>query len=80
MDIQQQQHRTQQGLDKEMAQAKCMQWWDQCYIYAMQGDDRGYELYACHQPHSQAAWAWMICVCWQVQYALYSACFSCGMP
>ncbi|KAH1834578.1 hypothetical protein KXV52_009093 [Aspergillus fumigatus] len=26
MDIQQQQHRTQQGLDEEMAQAECMQW------------------------------------------------------
>ncbi|KAH1400356.1 hypothetical protein KXX22_005840 [Aspergillus fumigatus] len=28
IDIQQQQHRTQQGLDKEMAQAKYMQWQD----------------------------------------------------
>ncbi|KAL3409078.1 putative DEAD/DEAH box helicase [Aspergillus fumigatus] len=53
----QQQHRTQQGLDKEMAQAECMQ----C----------GYELYAYHRPHSQAAQAWMIYMC---------ACFSCGMP
>lgn len=57
-----------------------MQWQDQCYIYTMQGDDRGHELYACHQPHSQAAWAWMIRVRRQVQYAPYSACYSCGMP
>ncbi|KAH2035759.1 hypothetical protein KXW51_006449, partial [Aspergillus fumigatus] len=80
MDIQQQQHRTQQGLDEEMAQAECMQWRDQCYICAMQGEDSGHELYACHQPHSQAARAWMICVRRQVQYAPYSACYSCGMP
>ncbi|PKX88172.1 uncharacterized protein P174DRAFT_426209 [Aspergillus novofumigatus IBT 16806] len=32
MDIQQQQHRTQQGLDEEMAQAKCMQWQDQSRV------------------------------------------------
>ncbi|KAH2159686.1 hypothetical protein KXW37_000298, partial [Aspergillus fumigatus] len=80
MDIQQQQHRTQQGLDEEMAQAECMQWQDQCYICAMQGDDRGHELYAYHRPHSQATRAWMIRVRQQVQYAPYSACYSCGMP
>ncbi|KAH2530950.1 hypothetical protein KXW97_000753 [Aspergillus fumigatus] len=80
MDIQQQQHRTQQGLDEEMAQAECMQWRDQCYICAMQGGDGGHELYACHWPHSQAARAWMIRVRRQVQYAPYSACYSCGMP
>lgn len=80
MDIQQQQHRTQQGLDAEMAQAECMQWRDQCYICAMQGDDSGHELYACHRPHSQAARTWMIRVRRQVQYAPYSACYSCGMP
>jgi hypothetical protein len=80
MDIQQQQHRTQQGLDEEMAQAECMQWRDQCYICAMQGGDGGHELYTCHQPQSQAARAWMIRVRRQVQYAPYSACYSCGMP
>jgi hypothetical protein len=57
MDIQQQQHRTQQGLDEEMAQAKCMQWRDQCYICAMRGGDGGYELYTYYQPQSQAAQA-----------------------
>ncbi|RHZ43207.1 uncharacterized protein CDV56_101272 [Aspergillus thermomutatus] len=66
MDIQQQQHRTQQGLDEEMAQAECMQWQDQCYICAMQGYDSSHELYSCHQPHSQAAQAWMIYVQQQV--------------
>lgn len=80
MDIQQQHHQMQQGLDEEMSQVECMQWQDQCYICHMQRHDYGHDLYSYHEPWSQVARAWMIRVRRQVHYALYIACYTCGMP
>ncbi|KAF7142174.1 hypothetical protein CNMCM5793_008815 [Aspergillus hiratsukae] len=80
MDIQQQQHRTQEGLDEELAQAESMQWHNRCYICAMAGRDREHELYQCQHPDSQTAKKWMKDVRGVIPYAPLTACYSCGMP
>ncbi|KAL2835610.1 hypothetical protein BJX68DRAFT_273738 [Aspergillus pseudodeflectus] len=79
-DIYFQQEHARQWLDEEFGEREARQWQDRCYICAMAQRDDQHDLYSCRHASSQAAKQWMVQVRWQIRYARYIGCFTCGMP